>query len=354
MAENEAFPLDEAEIVALFVESIFYGIYLVSFGACIRALFSGAGIYSSLNKAMLVVAILMAIFGTLDLALGLRHALQAFIWYHGPGGAIAEFEKVSSWIQVTRNGSYIAQILTGDLILISRCFIVYNRGWLIIAFPIIMWTGTLVSGCAVVYISSHLGASPNLTEKHLVPFLTSLLVLTMAQTFVTTTLIAYRILSTDRRMSQFRSNPRQSRLKPVVTLIIESGAIYTVTMFICLIVYLCSSNAQYPVSDASIMIIGIVFNMIIVRVHQGNSEPEAAIASGVHSSGRPITFGTSLTSRGTFSNGHPLSPFGSSQKGGHATQRVEVSVSRQVVKDIDDDSDSVYVESTTNTEAMAH
>jgi len=352
MADN-TFPLDEAEIVSLFVESIFYGLYIVSFGACVRILFSGAGVGSGINRTMLIAAVSMAIFGTLDLALALRHVLDAFIWYHGPGGATAEFENVSFWIQVTRTGCYVVQTLIGDLILIYRCYVVYNRRWLVIVVSLIMWTGTLACGITLIYVNSHLKLSTNFDEKHLVTFLTALSVLSMVQSLVTTSLIAFRILTIDRQVAQFRSSNR-SKLRPTIRIIIESGAVYTISLIIFLVVFLCSNNAQYALSDAIMMIIGIVFNMIIVRIHQGRTAEQTAtiIMSGT-SSGRSLTFRKPQTSRGTFSNSHPLSSFGNPQTGGHVVQPVEVNVARQVVQDGDDDRDSVLVESTGNME-MKH
>jgi len=343
---DKAFPLDEAEIISLFVESIFYGVYLISFGECMRVLFSGAGVQSGINRAMLVVAISMAIFGTLDLALALRHVLDAFIWYRGSGGAIAEFENISSWIQVTRTGCYVVQTLIGDLMLIYRCFMVYNRRWLVIALPLTMWTGTLVGGSGLLYVNSHLKVSTNIDEKHIVPFLTALLVLSMVQSLVTTSLIAFRILSIDRQVAQFRAS-KESRLKPISRLIIESGATYTMSLVIFLVVFLCSNNAQYALSDAIMMIIGIVFNMIIVRVHQGRTaDQEATIATAETSSARSPSFTKAQTSRSMFSSRHPLRSFGNSQTVGHTAQSVEVNVTQQVFQNVDDDRDCELVEST--------
>lgn len=98
-----AFEVAEAQIVALFMESITYGMYLVTLVICARALFFDAqGIKRILNWPMIVVMTLMAIFATLDVALGLRHNLEAFIYYSGPGGPAAEFDNISYWVNVMK------------------------------------------------------------------------------------------------------------------------------------------------------------------------------------------------------------------------------------------------------------
>lgn len=99
------FPVDEAQTVALFMESVVYGIYLVTLGICVRVLFWGrAGVHTrhTINWPMVVVVALMAVFATLDVALGLRHILEAFIFYSGPGGPDAEFDDISNWVNVMK------------------------------------------------------------------------------------------------------------------------------------------------------------------------------------------------------------------------------------------------------------
>jgi hypothetical protein len=114
----------------------------------------------AVNKMMLGVAIAMCTFATLSIAFQLRHVLDAFIWYHGPGGAVEEFENISYWVNVMQTVTYEIQTLIGDLILVMsrrfeiskstnsrwqiyRCYVVYNRRWLVIALPLLVWTATL-------------------------------------------------------------------------------------------------------------------------------------------------------------------------------------------------------------------
>lgn len=111
-----AFEVAEAQIVALFMESITYGMYLVTLVICARALFFDAqGIKRILNWPMIVVMTLMAIFATLDVALGLRHNLEAFIYYSGPGGPEAEFDNISYWVNVMKvRNAYTARGFGAD------------------------------------------------------------------------------------------------------------------------------------------------------------------------------------------------------------------------------------------------
>ena len=98
-----SFPVTEAQIVALFMECIVYGIYLVTLWITARALFFDAlGERKKVNWPMVAVMSLMAVFATLDVALGLKHNLDAFIFYTGPGGPQEEFENISYWVNVMK------------------------------------------------------------------------------------------------------------------------------------------------------------------------------------------------------------------------------------------------------------
>ena len=75
----------------------------------------------------LVVALLLFVFATLDVALLLRHVLDAFIWYQGPGGAIAEFSDISYLVNVMKTVTYVAQTSIGDGMLVGNHLFSRNR-----------------------------------------------------------------------------------------------------------------------------------------------------------------------------------------------------------------------------------
>jgi len=74
------------------------------------------------NRPLLVAALLMFIFGTLDVALGLQHNLKAF-WFGIQSGQIQgpadEFARISEWVNVMKLANYDAQTFVGDGILVS-------------------------------------------------------------------------------------------------------------------------------------------------------------------------------------------------------------------------------------------
>ena len=114
-------------------------------------------------------------------------------------------------------------------------------------------------------------------------------------------LLAFKIWSISRRSVQYRSN---NIYGPVIRAIIESGAIYSVTITAALMLFVVKSPGVYVVLDmvrlmsASIVIevhdlqispiISIVFNMIIVRV--GLAREQSSLSGGSSNRG-PSSFG---------------------------------------------------------------
>ena len=116
-APMTAFPVDEAQMISLFAETVVYGIYLVTLGMCIRALFWGNhGRKRCYNWPLIIVAASMFLFATFDITFGLRHNLDAFIFYKGSGGANGEFEHISYWVNVMKVCSLLRSRTMSSLI----------------------------------------------------------------------------------------------------------------------------------------------------------------------------------------------------------------------------------------------
>lgn len=110
MANHETFPIDAAQIVGLFMESVFYGIFLVTFVHCLRILLWIDGHLKpvrDLHWKMVIAAVAMFVVASLDVAFHVRHNLDAFVSYEGD--PVEEFSKTSNWINVMKMGCFVAQ-----------------------------------------------------------------------------------------------------------------------------------------------------------------------------------------------------------------------------------------------------
>ena len=99
------FSIAPAQLTALFMQSVSFGMHMVTFAVCMYTWFCrsgrpGAGAHASIR--WMVIAVAFFIVGACDVSFNFYHNLLAFIEYKGPGGANAEFSDASNWVNVMR------------------------------------------------------------------------------------------------------------------------------------------------------------------------------------------------------------------------------------------------------------
>ncbi|KAJ3807041.1 hypothetical protein F5876DRAFT_25554, partial [Lentinula aff. lateritia] len=276
------FSIDTAQIVALFMESVTYGVFLTTFVMCLHGL-----LYSpthrfhlkpffKVNYRMLIAALLMFTFASLDVAFGLCHNIKAFVTLNGNGNdpetAEEVFDDVGNWINVMKFVDYVAQTFIGDSILIYRCYLVWDRSWYMIVPSVLLCLAETVCGCMVAVIEASPASGGSLNSSTISPFITSMLSITLATTILTTTLIVYRLWNVQSHSQTFLQFQQERNrdwnsdpLARAMKVMIESGLLYTLSLVVLFAVFITSSNAELGVSDSVVQIIGITFNMIIIR-----------------------------------------------------------------------------------------
>ena len=85
---------------------------------CMYTMFIAPKYRQGRRNVFLIVVLLFFVFATLDIALLLRHVLDAFIWYQGPGGAVAEFSDVSYWVNAMKMVTFVTQTSIADGMLV--------------------------------------------------------------------------------------------------------------------------------------------------------------------------------------------------------------------------------------------
>ncbi|KAH7929997.1 hypothetical protein BV22DRAFT_1141549 [Leucogyrophana mollusca] len=303
-------PITVADIAGFFVESVAFGIYLVSLGYCSASLFhSGARFKraAELNWPMVIASLAMFVVSTLDLAMGLYRILLAFVQYTGPGGAEQILTDISKWFNVGKTACVLLQSTIGDTMLIYRCWVVYNRSYKAIAFPALVWLGGTASYIYAMHIMGNLHeVHSSVSESHIEPYITAFFGLTIGFIYSASTnhnnnalfplispgLLVWRIWRVDRQrdlLATYSSHRPPSSLRRVMRSIIESGVLYTVFTLITFITYTARSNSSYIASAAELQVVGIAFNLIIIRAARHKDE-EDAIGSTTRVQSCPLRF----------------------------------------------------------------
>ncbi|THV02573.1 hypothetical protein K435DRAFT_962888 [Dendrothele bispora CBS 962.96] len=287
---SDPFPITEAKLVGSFLATLLFGFHTVAFGFCLRCLLPygnptnrlGAPEKTKMFWVMLWAGIIIWVLGVLDVALALYDNISGFVFH---AGGPTEYFTLSHWVMDLRGWIFLVDALIGDFVMIHRCWIIWGRSWPIITFPIILFVAELGTGLAS--LIWQLVIPPNELLIHTGKVLTAVSLsnwaITCVLTVIVTTLIIVRIWSVERttnrlltgresgESSLYYSNDNgrnaygSNALRYAIRIVMESGLFYAATMFTLLMVYAAGSNGAYPMTDVVPQVVGISFNLIIVR-----------------------------------------------------------------------------------------
>ncbi|KAF8970693.1 hypothetical protein BDZ97DRAFT_57170 [Flammula alnicola] len=289
-----------AQLAGLFVEAIVYGIYLTTFGHCLYVLLrksSGWKRPRDISFGFLFVAVSLFSVGTINLSLGLFRIIDM----ENDEGAKSSGFSGQGWISIVKLLTMNLQTVIADGALIGRCWHVYARKWAVILFPLALWTAGFVIMIYAVWTENqflfHHDDSRMLSIE-----CTIFWVVTIVLNIYTTGMIVFRIWSVDHAARsvhaadsvsscpQSGKMKRRSKLQSVLRIVIDSGLIYTMTSFAVFCSQIASSNSVFITTGADIMVIGIAFNLIHIRVAHTRDRDELSPADSEPSTLSTIQF----------------------------------------------------------------
>ncbi|KAI0352622.1 hypothetical protein OH77DRAFT_770519 [Trametes cingulata] len=271
------FSAAESKLVSIFVQSILYGTFVTLFVNTATALLWKRPAGQPLRSDMLGVLVLMFGIATIHVATNFSRIILAFIVHaDAPGGPAAFFNELSNFTQMFGSTLYVMQTLLGDAMVLYRCYLVWERRFIVVAFPCVLLLGSTATGIGILYAFDKVVPEASIFVVQLGHWITAFFSMTFATNAICTALVAYRIWAINRAHLSFRHR----RLRPVMVLIVESGAIYSATLLALLILYNVDSWFQYVILDSVSPIVGIVFSVIMLRIATGmsNVEGETALA----------------------------------------------------------------------------
>ncbi|KAJ3002432.1 hypothetical protein NUW54_g5851 [Trametes sanguinea] len=272
-AENSS---TKSKLVSIFVQSVLYGIYVTLFFTTTDALLQRPTMHVATNFSRIILAFVV-------------HA-------DSPGGPAAFFNELSNFTQMFGSTLYVLQTLLGDGMVLYRCYLVWERKWIVIAIPCLLLLGSTVTGIGILYSFDKVVPQASIFVVQLNHWITAFFSMTFVTNFICTALVAFRVWAKNRSTLSLKHH----KLRPVMVLIVESSACYSATLLALLILYNVNSWFQYVVLDAVSAIVGIVFSLIMRRIATGISTVEgetaliepSGVASGIQLSRTSFRGGT--------------------------------------------------------------
>ncbi|KAI9059657.1 hypothetical protein FKP32DRAFT_1679718 [Trametes sanguinea] len=260
------FSPDEAKLVSIFVQTLLYGAYTVVFVLTIWVLlYKRSAAKAPMADPMLWISMIMFVMATVHIGINYTRIIKAFVTFRdAPGGPAAFFNQLSEFTQVFGSTVYVMQTIIGDTVVLYRCYMVWTDVRVVLL-PFILLLGSTASGIGILYSFARVVPEAEIFVDELQSWIVSFFSLTLATNIICTGLVALRIWRLNRAIMQFA----QRSYRPVLFLVLESGAVYSFTLTALLILYKTGSWFQYVLLDSISPIVGLVFSMIIIRIGLG-------------------------------------------------------------------------------------
>jgi hypothetical protein len=237
--------------------------------------------FHNLNHMMVVASSLMFFIATFDMGVAFQHDIKIFVQYD-PKADVRVVGLRNFW-SMANFATFVAQTFIGDAILVCsfhqgsgcnakssntpqiyRCWIVWRKDWYIITVPSASWiSGTgvfflpiffyeccikysVACGIAALVVIGKSEFAPN-NQGKITPYMTSMMSLTLATNFMSSSFIVYRIWHISKKSSPYRTNQSvENPLARAIRVTIEAGLLYTVSVLILVATYSAGHRAQNP------------------------------------------------------------------------------------------------------------
>ncbi|KAL1938121.1 hypothetical protein VTO73DRAFT_11950 [Trametes versicolor] len=307
-------PTESAELTgyftSFFLETLLFGAFTVTYttGACSLLTSLASRSRSIRDWAFLGASTTMFVLAFVHLALSFKLTLVGFVSDDLDSGFDDDGFEVyigllrfafSSSLWYARLGIYVTQTLIGDVFMIYRLFLVWNRSRKVIILPAIL---CLVHGvCGYVTLGGLLSQSVidgwglSIAPARLFTLL-AFFSLSFTSNVSCSALIIWRVF---RSMNQY--TPPSARLKlfrTVVEAIVQSAAIYSMASLALVITTVASRYVGFNICISMFpSLIGLVFSFIVLRMARISEKDAAQLASSFHTgSGRPTDKSRAATS----------------------------------------------------------
>ncbi|TDL17403.1 hypothetical protein BD410DRAFT_901490 [Rickenella mellea] len=256
--------VDVACLAGYILGCILYGIYLSLFVVTMHILLGKKQHQPRPNIPMIVAAVLMFLFGTVQIVLHTRDIFQAFI-NMGRTHRLQFLTDATKPLWAVKAVIYFATMIIGDAIVIYRTFIVWGRNFWVILVPVCCTLGSAASACGALWAVRHI-SSVTVKEESMWGY--AIFSLSLAANSVATVLLAYKIWAHEARVHAVLSaGSRMARFSNmiVVKIVLETGAINAAYLISYIVIFRCGSYALYVLEFMSNPVLGIIFVTVILR-----------------------------------------------------------------------------------------
>ncbi|KAF8588934.1 hypothetical protein K439DRAFT_1629199 [Ramaria rubella] len=245
--------LDKCTLISIFVESVLWGLFVSLYMITIFLLLQKK---SNFHKHIPHLVLVTLLFVLCTLHVGLSFARVGNAFFNSPPHPVQYLENMTDTLFRFKYGVLFVEIFIGDLLIVSRSFMLWNKKFVVAIGPTLMAIGTLVAaGGALQSMSSAADA------KSVQMWITASYTLALATKTACFLLVAFRVRQIHSLMTA--NINRHVIVYTALIVLVESGAASLLTAIILLPTFVSGDNAHNIVCDALSPITGITVTTIV-------------------------------------------------------------------------------------------
>jgi len=276
------------QVWAMFLQAATFGVYSITCAYCLRSFFAKRSRHrglTELNWPMLIIFLIFllkaASHASISIYLNFEMATS-----DTREDAAMEFMDRTDLVNIAREVTLLIQIVIASGVLVYRCWLVYNRAWLVVALPLVLWLGGVAMMGITIHIDSDVQTTGIFAISQSRTFTSAFCAIIMAVNIIASALIIRRIWGVDPSMSQpslhsvldqsatptakrsnasALTNQSNGTAKQATRIIVESGLIYTTMTVITFLLFVANTYVVYAAIDVLVQATGISFNLMILR-----------------------------------------------------------------------------------------
>ncbi|KAJ7227604.1 hypothetical protein B0H12DRAFT_1148906 [Mycena haematopus] len=185
---------------------------------------------------------------------------------------------------------FILSDFLSQLILIYRCYLVWNKNPWVVILPIIVAFGAASCGFAVIGLVLSIDPTAPQAPADIVPFGDASFAMSLILNFSSSSLIVGRLWWLARDHDIPRISRSKGLLRQATGVIIESGLLFLATQFVFVILFAIAHPAQALVEPMAVQIYAISPLLIVVRIGMGKSYDQPTTTLAQTSTGGSLRF----------------------------------------------------------------
>ncbi|KAH6867230.1 hypothetical protein BKA70DRAFT_1453535 [Coprinopsis sp. MPI-PUGE-AT-0042] len=258
-------------LVSILVEAMLYGIYLSFFVAALPVLFRSNKFKRFPSTVFVMGNGLMFILITAHASILLLQLVVAFAYQtdiHGPFRVLSD---LGYWATNTAPYLGATTYMIGDILMIYRCFLLWQRNYWIILVPVLL--AALSVGLYIASLSFVRNIPTSVILVRNCPIMLVPPICYILQTALTTSLIIYKIYSQFRQTRDIGViSIYTPAVLPIMRIIVESAVVYTAGMLASAVLVGMDHPARLVMHSCMIPVTGTVFVLMALRTHAVQEE----------------------------------------------------------------------------------